>query len=59
MMVPETYSLDERDEIALAVQQRRMQKPRCVGGSYFFVTSSVAAACIYTEDPTEVTSSHN
>jgi hypothetical protein len=25
--------VDERDEVVLAVQQRKRQKPRCVGGS--------------------------
>jgi hypothetical protein len=30
--------IDERDEVALAAQQRRRQKPRCVGGSWLFVS---------------------
>ena len=52
--------VDERDEAVLAAQQRRRRKPRCVGGSWLFVvTSSVAAARIYREDPPRVTASRN
>jgi hypothetical protein len=52
--------VDERDEIALAVQQWRRQKSRCVGGSWLFVVSrSVAATRIYREDPPRVTASRN
>jgi hypothetical protein len=52
--------IDEWDEVALVAQQRRRQKTRCVGGSWLFVvTSFVAAARIYREDPPRVTSSHN
>jgi hypothetical protein len=52
--------VDERDEVALAAQQRRRRKTRCVGGSWLFVvTSSVVAAHIYREDPSSVTTFHN
>jgi hypothetical protein len=52
--------IDERDEVALALQQWRRQKPRCVGGSWFFVvTSSVVATRICREDTPMVTVSHN
>jgi hypothetical protein len=52
--------IDEQDEIALVAQQRRRQKPRGVGGSWLFiVTHSVAATCIYMEDPPRVTVSPN
>jgi hypothetical protein len=51
---------DKWDEVALAAQQRRRQKPRCVGGSrLFIVTSSVTATRIYREDPLRVVASHN
>jgi hypothetical protein len=49
--------VDKRDKVALAAQQRRRRKPRCVGGSgLFVVTSSVTVARIYSEDPFRVTS---
>jgi hypothetical protein len=52
--------VDEQDEVALSAQQQRRQKPRCGGGSWLFVvTSSVAAARIYMEDPPIVIASHN
>jgi hypothetical protein len=47
--------INEQDEVALAAQQRRRQKPRCFGGSWLFILgSSVAAARIYREDPPRV-----
>jgi hypothetical protein len=50
----------EWDEVALVVQQRRRQKPRCLGGSWLFiVTHSAAVAHIYIEDLPKVTVSHN
>jgi hypothetical protein len=52
--------VDERGEIALAVQQWMRQKSRCVGGSWLFVVSrSMVATRIYREDPPRVTVSHN
>jgi hypothetical protein len=52
--------VDEWDEVALTAQQRRSQKARCVGGSWLFIVScSVVAACIYREELTRVTTSHN
>jgi hypothetical protein len=52
--------VDERDEVALAVQQRRRQKTRCIGGSrLFIVTYSMAGEHIYREDIHMVTTSHN
>jgi hypothetical protein len=52
--------VDERDEVALAVQQWRWQKPRRIGDLWLFVVAhSVAVACIYREDPPRVTASHN
>jgi hypothetical protein len=51
--------IDEQNEIALAVQQRRRQKHRCVGSWLFVVTSSVVVARIYREDPLRLTASHN
>jgi hypothetical protein len=42
--------VDKWDEVALAAQQRRRPKPRCVGDSWLFiVTSFVATAHIYRE----------
>jgi hypothetical protein len=52
--------IDEWDEVALVAQQRRRRKPRSIGGSWLFIISSfVAAARTYREDPSRVTSSHN
>jgi hypothetical protein len=52
--------VDERDEVALVVQQWRWRKPRFVGGSWLFVVaSSVAVARIYRDDPPRVTTSCN
>jgi hypothetical protein len=52
--------IDERDEVALVTHQRRRRKPRCVGGSWFFViTSFVATTRIYREDPSRVIASRN
>jgi hypothetical protein len=52
--------VDERGELALTAQQRRRRKSRSVGVSWLFVvTSSVAAARIYREDPPRVTTSCN
>jgi hypothetical protein len=51
--------IDERDEIVLAAQQRMRQRPRCVGGSWFGVTTSMAATHIYREDMPRVTASRN
>jgi hypothetical protein len=52
--------INERDEVALAAQQRRRQKPRCIGGSWLFIVgSSVVVARIYREDSPRVTISHN
>jgi hypothetical protein len=52
--------VDERDEVALTVQQRRWQKPRCIGDLWLFVVAhSVAVACIYREDPPRITASRN
>jgi hypothetical protein len=51
--------VDEWDEVALATQQRCMQKIRCVGGSWLFVVdNSVTATRIYREELTRVTASH-
>jgi hypothetical protein len=47
--------VDERNELALAAQQWRRRKLRCVGSWLFIVTSFVAAARIYREYPTRVT----
>jgi hypothetical protein len=51
--------INERDEVALVAQQRRRQKPRCVSLCLFIVTSSVAVARIYREDPPRVAASCN
>jgi hypothetical protein len=52
--------IDGHDEVVLAAQQWRRQKPRCVGGSCLFVVaSSVAAAHIYRKDLPRITVSHN
>jgi hypothetical protein len=52
--------VDDRDEVALVAQQRRMWKTRCVGGSWLFiVATSVAVVRIYMEDPPRVTMSCN
>jgi hypothetical protein len=52
--------VDEQDEVALAVQQQRRQKPKCVGGLWeFIVASSMADVRIYRGDPTRVTASLN
>jgi hypothetical protein len=52
--------VDERDVVALAAQQRRRRKTRCVGGSWLFVVaSSMVVAHIYREDLPKVTTSHN
>jgi hypothetical protein len=52
--------VDDQDEVALTTQQRRGQKPRCIGDSWLFiVTSSVMAARIYGEDPPRITVSRN
>jgi hypothetical protein len=52
--------VDEWDEVALMVQQRKRQTSRCAGGSWLFVIASfVATAHIYREDPSRVTTSHN
>jgi hypothetical protein len=43
--------VDKRGEVAMAAQQRRRRKSRCVGSSWLFmVTHSVEAAHIYRED---------
>jgi hypothetical protein len=40
--------VDEKNDVALTMQQRRRRKPRCIGGSWLFVvTCPVVAACIY------------
>jgi hypothetical protein len=41
--------VDERNELALAAQQWRRRKLRCVGSWLFIVTSFVVAALIYRE----------
>jgi hypothetical protein len=52
--------VDERNEVALAAQQRRRQKARCVGGLWLFIfTRSVVATRIYREDLPRVIVSHN
>jgi hypothetical protein len=52
--------IDERDEVALAAQQRRRRKPRYVGGSWLFIiTHSVATTRIYRKDPPRITVSRN
>jgi hypothetical protein len=52
--------IDERDEVALATQQQRRQKHKCVGDSWLFVVnSSMAVTCIHREWPPMVTMSHN
>jgi hypothetical protein len=52
--------IDKQDEVALAMQQQRRQKTRCIGDSWLFIaTSSVAATHIYREDPPRVRASHN
>jgi hypothetical protein len=52
--------VDEWDEVALAAQQWRRRKPRCISGSWLFVvTHSVAATRIHREDAPSVTVSHN
>jgi hypothetical protein len=52
--------VDEWDKIALAVQQWRRRKPRCVSGSWLFVVNSfVAVTHINREDPPRVTTSRN
>jgi hypothetical protein len=52
--------VDEWNEVTLTAQQRRRRKTSCVGGSWLFVvTSSVAAARIYREDPPRATTSRN
>jgi hypothetical protein len=51
--------IDERNEVVLAAQQRIRRRHRCVGGSWFGVATSVAATCIYREDPPRVTASRN
>jgi hypothetical protein len=52
--------IDERAEVALAAQQRRRQKVKCVGRSWLFVvTRSMVAAFIYREYLTRVITSRN
>jgi hypothetical protein len=52
--------VDDRDEVALAVQQRRRRKTRYIGGSRFYVVvSSMATTHIYWEDPRRGTTSRN
>jgi hypothetical protein len=52
--------VNEREEVALAAQQRWRRTTKCVGGSWFFiVTRSVAAARIYREVLPRVTTTHN
>jgi hypothetical protein len=51
--------INERDEVALVAQQRRRQKPRCISLCLVIVTSSVAVARIYREDPPRVAASYN
>jgi hypothetical protein len=48
--------IDERDEVALAAQQRRRRS----GGSWLFIiTHSVATTRIYRKDPPRITASRN
>jgi hypothetical protein len=52
--------IDEWNEVALVMQQRRRQKTRCIGGSWLFVvTHSVVVTHIYREDLPRVTMSYN
>jgi hypothetical protein len=51
--------VDERDEVVLPAQQRMRRRPRCIGGSWFGATTSVAAAHIYREDLFRVIASYN
>jgi hypothetical protein len=51
--------IDERGEVALAAQQQRRRKPRCVGSQLLVVTISVVVAHSYGEDPPRVTASRN
>jgi hypothetical protein len=52
--------IDERDDVALAAQQQRRQKPRCVGGLWLFVvTRSMVAAHIYREDTPRIAATRN
>jgi hypothetical protein len=53
-------NVNEQNEVALAAQQQRRRKPRCIGSWLFTVASSVAAARrIYREDLPRVTASRN
>jgi hypothetical protein len=52
--------VDGQDEVALAAQQRRRQKTRCIGGSWLFAfTRFMATARIYREDMPRVIASCN
>jgi hypothetical protein len=52
--------VDKRDEVALAAQQRRRQKTRCIGDLWLFVvTHSVAATHINRKDLPRVIASLN
>jgi hypothetical protein len=51
--------IDEQGEVALAAQQQRRRKPRCVGSRLLVVTISVVVARSYGEDPPRVTAFHN
>jgi hypothetical protein len=52
--------VNEWDKVALAVQQWRRGKTRCVGDSWLFiVTRFMVVARIYREDLSRVTASHN
>jgi hypothetical protein len=52
--------INEQDEVALATQQWRRQKSRCVGGLWeFMVISFMMAEHIYRGDPPRVIMSHN
>jgi hypothetical protein len=52
--------VDGQDEVALAAQQRRRQKTRCIGGSWLFaLTRFMATARIYREGMPRVIASCN
>jgi hypothetical protein len=59
-LVSSRMHVNEWDEVALTVQQRRRQKNKCVGGLWLFiVTLFVVAAHIYMKDLPRVTAYRN
>jgi hypothetical protein len=58
--ITEDDGFEDLLEVALTAQQRKRQKTRCVGGSWFFnVANSMTATRIYRKDPSKVTTSRN